>query len=83
MRCLTGLGVLLALALTAAPASASFKRDLNAPWCLAYSGTSGIVECSYYTFEQCMATLWGVGGSCQPNYNTRYEEPSPKRKRRY
>jgi len=77
---------LLALVLTMAPASAFFKRDLNtAPWCLAYSGTDSILECSFYTFEQCMETMWGVGGSCQPNYTTRYAEqpPRPKRKRRY
>ena len=83
MRWALGLGALMVLALASAPASAFFKRNLDAPWCLAYSGTDGIVECSFYTFEQCMETLWGVGGSCQPNYNTRYVEPSPKRKRRY
>jgi hypothetical protein len=83
MRWALGLGALVALVLTSAPASAFFKRDLNAPWCLAYSGTDGIVECSFYTFEQCMETLWGVGGSCQPNYNTRYSKPDQKRKRRY
>ena len=83
MRWALGLGALVALVLTSAPASAFFKRDLNAPWCLAYSGTDGIVECSFYTFEQCMETLWGVGGSCQPNYNMRYSKPDQKRKRRY
>jgi hypothetical protein len=86
MRWTVGLGALLALVLTTAPASAFFKRDLSAPWCLAYSDMSGIVECGFYSYEQCMETLWGVGGSCQPNYNTRYAEQPPrarKRKRRY
>jgi hypothetical protein len=78
-----GLGALLALALTTAPASAFFKRDLNAPWCLAYSDMSGIVDCGFYTYEECLETMWGVGGSCTPNYNTRYAEPRRKRKRPY
>jgi Protein of unknown function (DUF3551) len=81
MRLAMGLGAVLALTLTAGPASAFFDRDLNAPWCLAYSGTDGIVECSFYSFDQCMETRSGVGGSCQPNYNTRYAE-EPRRRRR-
>jgi hypothetical protein len=24
-------------------------------------------DCSYYTFEQCMATARGLGNSCSPN----------------
>jgi hypothetical protein len=81
MRLVMGLGAVLALVLTAAPASAFFDRDLNAPWCLAYSGLDGIVECGFYSFEQCMETRSGVGGSCQPNYNTRYFEEPPRRRR--
>ena len=81
MRWAIGLGALLMLALTTAPASASFKRGgNNAPWCLAYSDLSGIVDCGFYSYEQCMETLWGVGGSCTPNYNTRYVEQPPRRK---
>jgi hypothetical protein len=35
------------------------------PWCARYSTTGG--ECSFNTFEQCMETLSGIGGSCVDN----------------
>ena len=38
-----------------------------APWCAYMGGFSGSFDCSYYTFEQCMATARGLGGRCQPN----------------
>jgi hypothetical protein len=36
-----------------------------APWCAHYN--TGLNACSFYTFEQCMASVFGVGGSCAPN----------------
>jgi uncharacterized protein DUF3551 len=55
---------LTALALTASPAAAQ-----GAPWCFAESGRegSGAVTCTFYSYEQCMATLAGIGGSCYAN----------------
>jgi len=38
-----------------------------APWCAYLGGFDGGFDCSYYTFEQCMATARGLGGRCQPN----------------
>jgi Protein of unknown function (DUF3551) len=38
-----------------------------APWCAYMGGFSGSFDCSYYTFEQCMATARGLGGSCAQN----------------
>ena len=38
-----------------------------APWCAAQGGTVGASDCSYHTFEQCMATARGLGGYCSPN----------------
>jgi hypothetical protein len=86
MRTLIGLGALLAILLPAAPASAfSFfsSHDLNAPWCLAHSDLSGNVECSYYSYRQCMETRLGVGGSCQPNPAARQAERPRKKRDRY
>jgi hypothetical protein len=45
-----------------------------APWCAHYN--TGLNACSFYSFEQCMASIFGVGGSCAPNsfetpYSTR------------
>jgi hypothetical protein len=37
-----------------------------APWCL-LGPRSGGLDCSYYTYNQCLATRSGVGGSCEVN----------------
>ena len=36
-----------------------------APWC-AHLNT-GLNTCSFYSYQQCMATLSGNGGICSPN----------------
>ena len=38
-------------------------------WCLRSGGYSGggSADCSYYTFEQCQATMYGNGGDCVRN----------------
>ena len=62
----------------------------NYPWCAIYGGGSngGATNCGFTTFQQCMATVSGIGGFCQPN--TQYQPPAsaayPSRKayrRRY
>src|SRR6185295_10616051 len=38
------------------------------PWCAAYGGSwSGTSNCGFKTLQQCMATVSGIGGSCEPN----------------
>jgi len=44
------------------------------PWCAVYGGSmSGSSNCGFTTWQQCMATVSGIGGSCEPNqfYNPR------------
>jgi hypothetical protein len=44
----------------------------SAAWCAWLSGYQGFIsDCSYFTLEQCRATIWGVGGYCAPNVNAR------------
>jgi hypothetical protein len=64
MTHLSSLGVALTLlALTASPAPAQW-----APWCLYESSSrNGAVTCTFHTFEQCLATRSGIGGSCGRN----------------
>jgi len=81
MRMAIGIGAVLALLLAAAPASAWFKRDLNAPWCHVHSDMSGMVDCGFYSYRQCMETRLGVGGSCEPNPAVRQAER--RRAKRY
>jgi hypothetical protein len=46
----------------------------NYPWCAYYSGKGGGgTNCGFISFEQCMATAWGLGSNCQPN--TQYVPP--------
>lgn len=35
------------------------------PWCAQYDGWT--IVCGFATFQQCLATISGVGGICQPN----------------
>ncbi len=50
---------------------ASTAEAQNYPWCAQYSGRGGGGQnCGFSTFEQCMATVSGIGGFC--NRNTQY-----------
>src|ERR1700722_6052820 len=46
----------------------------NYPWC-AYLRAGG-TNCGFSTFDQCMATLAGIGGSCMQN--TQYQAPAAR-----
>jgi hypothetical protein len=45
-----------------------------APWCAQYGGggQGGGTNCGFYSFQQCMAALWGNGGFCTQN---QFENP--------
>jgi Protein of unknown function (DUF3551) len=46
----------------------------NYPWCAYYSGGRGGGEnCGFVSFQQCLATVSGIGGFCEPN--TQYRPP--------
>jgi len=45
----------------------------NYPWCAQYGGPGG-TNCGFTTFQQCMATIAGMGGFC--NANTQYVPPA-------
>jgi hypothetical protein len=69
-------GVLFIAAAIGTPAQAQDR-----PWCAYYSGHfGGASNCGFSTYEQCLATISGVGGWCQPN--TMYVPP-PARHRHY
>jgi hypothetical protein len=55
-------------------------RQRAPPWCAYMGGFGGNFDCSYYTFEQCMATARGLGGTCSPNPRA-VSEPVPTRPR--
>jgi hypothetical protein len=73
--CLLGLFI---VAGAMAPAQAQ-----NYPWCAVYSGRGmgGASNCGFTSFQQCMATVSGIGGFCQLN-NMYVPPPGPHRRSR-
>jgi hypothetical protein len=72
--------VLLTTVLAQAPVSA-LPYDPY-PWCAVYGGRGGGgTNCGFTTWEQCMATVSGIGGFCNRNqfYNPR---PAASRSRK-
>ena len=69
--------LLLAIAsLAAAMALCTPAEAQNYPWCAYYSGGEGGgggTNCGFTTFEQCLATVSGIGGFC--DRNTQYVPP--------
>jgi hypothetical protein len=70
-------------------AAGSPAQAQNYPWCAYYGGRGfgGGTNCGFTTFEQCMATVNGIGGFC--DRNTQYVPPpgphgavAPKKKKR-
>jgi len=56
--------VLSGLALSIIPAQA----QIYYPWCANYGGDmGGVSNCGFVTREQCLATISGNGGTCDPN----------------
>ncbi len=79
--------VLAALAVPAATVSAGAQQLPYDPypWCAVYGGgvMGGASNCGFSTYAQCMATVSGIGGSCEPNqfYNPRRQPERARRKR--
>jgi hypothetical protein len=76
----------IALTALAMLAFASPAAAIEYPWCAQYSGEDGGGRnCGFATIEQCMDTISGMGGFCEPNlfYKGAAERPAkPERKRR-
>jgi Protein of unknown function (DUF3551) len=55
-------GVFAAIVCIEKPAEAQ-----NYPWCAYENLRGGATNCGFSTFQQCLATVSGIGGSCGPN----------------
>jgi hypothetical protein len=74
--------VVAAAALDARTAGTAGARP-PAPWCANLGGRDGGWDCSYHTFEQCMATARGLSSNCQPNpWALAAPNPPPPRRAR-
>ncbi len=73
MKCL-----LLALGLLVMTTAIGTRAQAqNYPWCAQYSYRDG-ATCGFTSFQQCMATVSGIGGFCQAN--NLYVPPHPAAK---
>ncbi len=77
--------LLLALAIYAV-SGATPGQAQTYPWCAVYSGTDGDggTNCGFATFQQCQATIAGIGGWCEqnPRYSAPRERPHAPRSAR-
>lgn len=66
--------LLLGIAFSAIATSTGTHAQ-NYPWCAYYGGVigGGGTNCGFTTFQQCLDTISGIGGSCEPN--TQYVPP--------
>jgi len=58
--------VLIAFGTCAAAAFAP-AQAIEYPWCVNYGTDMGGRNCGFSTFEQCLATSRGAGGTCSQN----------------
>lgn len=74
------LSMLAGSVLTTASSMRAYAQPYDPyPWCAVYGGSmSGSSNCGFKTWQQCMATVSGVGGSCEPN---QFYNPQGSRKR--
>jgi Protein of unknown function (DUF3551) len=54
-------------AFVAAAAFAPRAEAIEYPWCVYYGFDQGGHNCGFVTFEQCLATAHGAGGTCSQN----------------
>jgi len=72
---------LLTTAAVMAAAVAPAHAEIEYPWCAQYSDEDGGGgrNCGFVSWEQCMETVRGMGGSCEPNLF--YKGPAERAKK--
>ncbi|HUC48463.1 MAG TPA: DUF3551 domain-containing protein [Xanthobacteraceae bacterium] len=66
----TSVSVFQALAVAGAiglMAAATPARAQNYPWCARYGTPYDDTSCGFVSYEQCMASVSGIGGFCEKN----------------
>lgn len=76
MRHLIALALLGTTAVLLAPQPAQAREY---PWCARYDWTT--YNCGFVSFQQCLATIMGGGGRCEPNPRYVPTQTSGKKKR--
>lgn len=70
---------LCSLVATAVLALATPVAAKEPAWCAAYRNGSN--NCGFYTYEQCMAAISGIGGFCNRNPDAGPEKPAARKER--
>lgn len=52
-------------------AGSTTAAQAEGTWCAVAGGSAAYSNCGYHSFRQCMASVRGVGGTCQPNPRVR------------
>ncbi len=78
----TMIPALAVAAVLATGPAAQAQSPYGYPWCAIYTNKSGAQACYYMSYEQCMATMSGIGGYCilSPYYRG---EPRPEWRRHW
>ncbi len=58
---------LVALSILVELAIGNHAEAQNYPWCAVYGTPYGDTSCGFTSFEQCMASVNGIGGFCERN----------------
>lgn len=80
--------LLAAIAVIVTAGFASPASAIEYPWCAQYTGGTfgGGRNCGFVSYAQCLETIRGMGGFCEPNlfYTTPNDRPAKRvRKHRY
>ena len=71
MRVLTAASLIVVAGLTLTASIQPSAAMVIYPWCANYGGSGkggyGASSCGFVLFKQCLATMRGNGGSCDPN----------------
>jgi hypothetical protein len=58
------LPVLVICLLELVASTEAIRAEITYPWCAQYARDGR--NCGFWTYQQCMATVWGTGGYCDP-----------------
>jgi hypothetical protein len=72
---------LLATGFASLAGTAQAQSPSSYPWCGMYADKSGATVCYFATWQQCQATLRGIGGTCI--LNPSFRGGPPLRRPRY
>jgi hypothetical protein len=59
----------------------TIRAHADGTWCAQYGSPGGGTNCGFYSFQQCRATVSGIGGFCMRNPFSAYRGARDPRRR--